>query len=350
MLKLNYLKWVLGVHKRDDNFHFITILIFVLAAFNIYYKLNWTKDGLVSAFNLWNPSWLLFGPLLFCAYKSLIGRPITLSWSHLWHLLPFVVASAFYVFALLTTDMANPWAYNPFKWYQNSFIIIAISLLPYSLYIASRILLVNTKKGANADALIMSIATIFVLISVIITMMAIGWGVIHIDMGIDYRYFSYGLLLFANILILSYWISASKYTRKKEVELDELGKSYSHASLSADVALAYKQQLIEYFEKEQVYLTPNLSLDLLSRELELPKHHLSQVFNVYFEKSFHQFVADYRISHAIALLNMNNGRLTIESLAYTCGFNSKTSLNRYFKQRTGLTPSEYQLQLGAQYA
>lgn len=350
MLKLNYLKWVLGVNKRDGNFQLITILIFVLGAFNIYYKFDWTDKGLISETNLWNPSWLLFGPLLYCAFRALVGKPVKMSWGHFWHLLPFLITGCCYLFVTLTTDMKNPWESVYFTWYQNSYLVICLSLLPYSLWVTSKIILVNTRHGANADALIMSIATIFMLISVLIVMMVIGWGIIHADMGVDYRYFSYGLLLFANILIVCYWISTHKYQVKEEITLPEVSKSYRNAPLSPALALTYRQQMTDYFETEQIYLTPNLSLDLLSQELQIPKHHLSQLFNIYLEKSFRQFVADYRISHAIALLNHNNGRLTIETLAHMCGFNSKTSFNRYFKEKTGVTPSEFQLQLGTPYA
>jgi len=48
--------------------------------------------------------------------------------------------------------------------------------------------------------------------------------------------------------------------------------------------------------------------------------------------------------YALDLINTNQGKLKIESLAYSCGFNSKTSFNKYFKEKTGFTPSEYQLQ------
>ena len=352
MLKLNYLKWVLGTKRTDDQFHFITSLIFILGIFNVYYKFDWTDGGLVSAFNLWNPSWLLFGPLLFCAYRFLTGRPVKISWKHVWHLLPFLIVNVCYIYVLLTTNMQNPWQSTAFTWYQNSYFLIVLSLLPYSLYVASRIILINTKNGANADALIISIASVFVLISVIISMMIIGWGIISIDMGIDYRYFSYGLLLFVDALIVCYWVSAYIQRKKEKTTMlgDDVPKSYKHSTLTKDLALIYKQRIIEYFESSQIYLTPNLSLEFLTKELNIPKHHFSQVFNIYFEKSFHHFIADYRISHALELLDMNNGRLTIESLAYSCGFNSKTTLNRYFKEKTGLTPSEYQFQLGAQCA
>ncbi len=43
-------------------------------------------------------------------------------------------------------------------------------------------------------------------------------------------------------------------------------------------------------------------------------------------------------------MNEDNA-ITIESLAYECGFNSKTTLNKYFKELTGLVPSQYRLHI-----
>jgi AraC-like DNA-binding protein len=350
MLKLSSQKWVSRIQQLDKDFRLLIALIFVLGFFNIFYKFEWTAQGLVSTFNLWNPSWLLFGPLLYCAYRALANNPVSISWKHSKHLLPFAIFSIFYCYVFLTTDLKNdPWKSNAFSYYQNSYWVIILSLVPYSAYVLSKILQVNTKNKPDGDALVIAMGAIFILISVIMCMMIIGWSIIHIDMGIDYRYFSYALLFFANIAIAWYWFMGDKKTRNAAIDNSQL-KAYKNSALSDDTASLYKQQIITYFEDPAVYLTSGLSLEHLSKELDIPKHLLSQLFNVYFGKSYHNFVADYRILHAIELLNTNNGRLKIESLCYSCGFNSKTSFNRYFKEKTGFTPSEYQLQLDRQIA
>jgi AraC-like DNA-binding protein len=353
MLKLFSRKWLFRFRRLGKDFRQIIALIFILGFLNIFYKLEWTSDGLVAAFNLWNPSWLLFGPLLYCAYRALANNPVPFSLKHSLHVLPFLVFGFFYIYVSLTTNLNhNPWASTTFTYYQNSYGVVVLSLVPYSAYVLSKILLVNTKNRPDGDALVISIGAIFILISVLICMMIIGWGIIHVDMGIDYRYFSYTLLFFANIAIGWYWFNGDKNTDKKHAPtVDDLDlKAYKNSALNDDLALIYKERIMGYFEDPKVYLTSGLSLDHLSKELDIPKHLLSQLFNIYFGKSYHHFVADYRILHAIELLNTNNGRLTIESLCYSCGFNSKTSFNKYFKVKTGTTPSAYQLQMDSQSA
>ncbi|PLX12240.1 MAG: hypothetical protein C0597_13735 [Marinilabiliales bacterium] len=54
----------------------------------------------------------------------------------------------------------------------------------------------------------------------------------------------------------------------------------------------------------------------------------------------------YRIEEFKRLASSpKNHQFTLLSLAYECGFNSKSSFNRYFKKSTGVTPSQYFAQI-----
>ncbi|RZL62238.1 MAG: AraC family transcriptional regulator, partial [Pedobacter sp.] len=351
MLKISYLSRFPSVNKAKNDFRLITFLIFSLSIVNIVYKFDITEEGVVSRFNLWNPSWLLFGPLLYCAYRSLINKPVKVSLKHGLHLIPFLFFSIYYIFVVVDTDMSDAWSNSAFTYYQNSYLIIAFSLLPYSIYVLSNILKVNTAGKQDADALVISLSAIYILVCLVLLIMVVGWRIFLIDMGFDYRYLSYGLLLFGNLIIGLYWLAGDKKTIVDETEdFDVQPKSYTRSALTQELAIDYKERISSYFEYTNAFLDPNVTIDFLSKELGIPKHYFSQVFNIYFEKSFHSFVAEYRILHALDLINANQGRLKIESLAYSCGFNSKTSFNKYFKEKTGFTPSEYQLQQEKQTA
>lgn len=352
MFKINHFRLLLYFNRGKNGFNLFTSLIFILSFINIYYKINWTANGFESAFNLWNPSWLLFGPLLFCSYKTFAGKPIVIGLRHLLHLLPFFLFACFYTVTYISTDMSDPWHNELFVIYQNSYAVIIVSLFFYSCYTIMIVIKSNIPNKARKESLLITLSAIYILICLVMTIMYMAWGIVKIeDLGVDYRFFSYGLLFFSNIAILWYWILA-KGAKPASLPIiaTEDHKSYKNSALNEQTAEEYKQHINTYFQKSAIYLDSNLSLEVLAKELHIPKHYLSQLFNIYFEKSFHNFVAEYRINYAIELLNSNNGRLKIESLAYSCGFNSKTSFNRYFKERTGLTPSEYQFQLNAQSA
>lgn len=99
-------------------------------------------------------------------------------------------------------------------------------------------------------------------------------------------------------------------------------------------------------ETEKPYLQPDLSLAELANKIQIPKHHLTQLLNVHLEKNFFEFVNAYRIEEVKNRINNEHyNHLTLVAIAYDCGFNSKSTFNSFFKQHTGLTPTEYKQQL-----
>lgn len=59
-------------------------------------------------------------------------------------------------------------------------------------------------------------------------------------------------------------------------------------------------------------------------------------------KSFYDYVNALRVSaFQELLLQPGSGQYTLLSLAFECGFNSKTSFNRNFKKITGMSPRDY---------
>ena len=84
----------------------------------------------------------------------------------------------------------------------------------------------------------------------------------------------------------------------------------------------------------------------LARRLNTHPNYLSQVINEKEGKNLYDYVNTLRIEEFIKLVSQpHNQNLTLLSLAYECGFNSKSSFNRYFKKTTGQSPSEYLKQL-----
>jgi AraC-like DNA-binding protein len=58
--------------------------------------------------------------------------------------------------------------------------------------------------------------------------------------------------------------------------------------------------------------------------------------------NFYDFVNRYRLEEFKKLASdPKNRQFTMLALAFDCGFNSKSSFNRYFKKATGQTPSQY---------
>ena len=104
----------------------------------------------------------------------------------------------------------------------------------------------------------------------------------------------------------------------------------------------YYKSLISLFENEQIFLQPELTLEILSSKMNISKSYLSALINPTTGKNFYNFVNSYRADYLISLFKKNKTKnFTILSLAYEAGFNSKSTFQSFFKKYTGKTPSQY---------
>ena len=101
--------------------------------------------------------------------------------------------------------------------------------------------------------------------------------------------------------------------------------------------------LDEYMKNEKPYLNSTLSLYQLARQLNVSSHYLSHILNNRVRKNFYEFVNHYRIDEVKRrIVSDQNSKYTMLAIALDCGFNSKATFNRTFKNYTGYTPSQFQ--------
>lgn len=95
-------------------------------------------------------------------------------------------------------------------------------------------------------------------------------------------------------------------------------------------------------ENPEVY-TPNFSIDDLARIAGEPKQVVSSALNRVLGKTFPQILGEVRVKEACRRLSDREQaeRLTLEGVAESCGFKSRTNFISVFKKVTGLTPSQY---------
>lgn len=112
--------------------------------------------------------------------------------------------------------------------------------------------------------------------------------------------------------------------------------------IAGEVTDAYIKTLLNVIEQDKIYLSANCTIEEVADSCNIPRHHLSHILNTTLEKSFTDFINEYRIRHACLLLTDDSRQhFTIEALGQECGFGSKASFNRAFKKYAGCTPSEY---------
>ena len=94
--------------------------------------------------------------------------------------------------------------------------------------------------------------------------------------------------------------------------------------------------------ERKLFLNQSLSLNDLTNETNLPPHQLSKIIHHDFGMNFFEFVNRYRVSYFKEIVNLPQFQhYTILAIGFECGFNSKASFNRIFKEYTGLTPGEF---------
>lgn len=150
-----------------------------------------------------------------------------------------------------------------------------------------------------------------------------------------------GAVVFSFILYLI--ISILLY-RKKTDDLFLLnGTKYSGKKIESAEAILIAEKLEKSMNEKSLYKNPNLNLQDLSREINISSHQLSQFLNNNLGKNFTSFVNEFRINEACKII-ASNDKLTLESVGYDVGFNSKSTFFAAFKKHTGTTPLSYQTQ------
>jgi AraC-like DNA-binding protein len=84
----------------------------------------------------------------------------------------------------------------------------------------------------------------------------------------------------------------------------------------------------------------------LSKDTGIPAYRLSQFINQRFNLNFYGYLNQFRIQYCIEKIKAGEHEIkTLEALAQECGFQSRATFIRAFKQVTGLKPSEFIAQL-----
>lgn len=90
------------------------------------------------------------------------------------------------------------------------------------------------------------------------------------------------------------------------------------------------------------YRSTNLTNEILAKECCISEVYLRKLFNKHLNTTPKQYIAEIRLQKAKQLLS--EGSLKINSIFEECGFQSSYNFSRFFKEKTGKTPTEYMKQ------
>ena len=152
------------------------------------------------------------------------------------------------------------------------------------------------------------------------------------------------------LFVLSAWFYKRKY---RFLPLDDRGRiiiNSASTSNERETKLILSEQIqhsiwarIELaMVEKKLYLHNDLTLHELASLLETNTLYISKVINMHTGQNFSSFVNHYRIDEACRLLVADKKQvMSIEGIALSSGFNSKSAFNSAFKKLKGFTPSEF---------
>ncbi len=298
---------------------------------------------------LLSSSFLLFNPAFFLYIKSLTDHSFRIRWLHLLHLSPFIC------FELLAYILKEPYSLREFfntdntLWFRYAFVIA--SLISWLIYNFMSIKMVHLHRISLKDEFstierykklgwlffVIILYNIYGFISVIIGVLVI---LFDSHFGIQYIY-NYSALLATVYILGFYGIRQRMIYQKIYPATDEQDTRYFRSTLTLKKKDQIRSRLLEHFQKEHPYLNPDLNMQMLSDQIGVPKHQITEVLNADIGKNFFQFVNEYRIEAVKKMLADKKKPWSVEAIGYDCGFNSKSTFFNVFKNITGMTPNQY---------
>lgn len=293
------------------------------------------------------PFGFLYGPLFYFAFCIATGNNLKRTIVVL-HLLPALCTLAIYMVLVWHPDLQELYLQRAGYWL---YILVSVSLVTYA-----GILILFAEPEDSVVIFegkrIVVFALIFAFVAALSMLIAIYSQRFNVD-RLDVfavRFLPYAVMFVMVFLAFRFNVRRLKTALDQQsfktplvladgVESDK--PRYMKSAISDELLAYYSGRLDDKILIMQCYLDPELSLEKLSRLMNIPRHHLTQLFNVHLGKNFHQYVNSFRVQHACGLLKSEELEFKLEEVGFQSGFNSKTSFNRHFKAEIGCTPGEY---------
>jgi AraC-like DNA-binding protein len=144
------------------------------------------------------------------------------------------------------------------------------------------------------------------------------------------------------------WYNGHEELPDLESGIEPDSKKYQKSGLRQEDVADLVNKIRKYMVIKKPFLDRELNIYDLSDQLRISRHTLSEVINEHMGMNFYNLVNEYRVKEVKERMKSDKYRqLTILAIAYDSGFNSKSSFNTIFKEKTGQTPSEYLAALNA---
>lgn len=304
------------------------------------------------------PFGLAYGPFFYFGFNALLSDKTDLK-KIVFHFAPAVIFTILFLLLLSVQSLMQDYLLS---FYVVLYSLTAVSLFAYGiwsvLFIISRSLsekesytrerAILLKSSGYLLVIMAGLFTVFVSTDILpkgeeikITLPAITvYSGMLASISITFRYKVQNTLVKVTMFKGTLKNSVTK-ENEAPAEVLSTPQKYLKSGLTQEMFEEYRKRLDKGFDEDQMFLNNTLTLELLAKQLKMPSHHLTQLFNVFIGENFNQYLNKYRIEYAASLLANNSDGASIEDIAFRSGFNNKVSFNRHFKNLMGCTPKEF---------
>ncbi|MBW6501500.1 MAG: helix-turn-helix domain-containing protein [Bacteroidales bacterium] len=316
--------------------------------------------------NLYIALLMLNGPFLYEYAKSLINPGYHLEISIVRHFLPFILFIVFLLFLFPTEDFLK-YLMNESEKAEAGFSLlylilpafVAVSVPVYifkSVTLLARHSKVVTDNFSSAEKRnLIWLRNLIVILGIVWILLVTIFFIHHILLLFSDEFCINGLFLTLSVFIILtgyYGLNQPAIFTSEIILADstriEKKQSYSGTPIKEEDLRKYLGDLDDYMATKKPYLDNQLTLYQLAGASGIPPHVLSRIINEHHGKNFFDFINNYRVEEfKKRLSDTESGKYTLLAIAFDCGFNSKSSFNRFFRKNTGKSPSEYKISLSS---
>ncbi len=145
------------------------------------------------------------------------------------------------------------------------------------------------------------------------------------------------LLILSNLSIVMLMKSPEIFFSNLKLDL---GKNIVNKTLTE----TNYQKLCNLIQDCELFKNSELKVTDLSKEMKISGRNISALIKTFNGTNFNDYINTYRIEEAKRLLQNSDPSVTILSILFDSGFNSKSVFNTTFKKTVGLTPTDYRKQ------
>ena len=337
----------------------LLILLISLACFNLYATYtNWFNSNLLQIISNFVPLVIVMpvGPLLYFYIQSCLDPNFKITKKQRLHFYPVIIdivpqlTVVVFVIAVLCRILKNnpaPWG-NFIDTYDTYADIPRWISLSFYVWLSAKFLKTFKTKNngilngqTNSFRLLQQFIRVFTALQIIWFIFLIPYVIPKYSNALLDTFDWYPLYI--PLAILIYWLGIKGYMISNAGNFSDKKTAAPNSTLSNATVHQSISLLKKAMNDDRLYLNQNLNLAIVAEHTGVAQKIISAVLNQHLNKSFNEFVNEYRIeAFKEKILQPETNNLTIAGIAFECGFNSQATFQRTFKQATGISPSEFQ--------